>query len=85
MPPDGTPLVDGELADGMPNVVGYVTQGSYSPNLERAIALAVVDNGRERIGDVITAAAKMGSGTVQIVAPCFIDPKGARMRGTEVA
>ncbi len=85
VPPDGTPLVDGTLPDGMPNVVGYVTQGCYSPNLERSIALAVVDDGRERMGDVITASAKMGRGDVKIVAPCFVDPKGTRMRGSEAA
>ena len=81
IPPDGTPLVDGELEGGMPNVVGYVTQGCFSPNLERSIALAVLDDGRERMGDVVVAAAKMGRGAVKVVKPCFIDPRGARMRG----
>ena len=50
VPPDGTPLVDGRQVDGMPNVIGYVSQGCYSPTLDRSIALAVMDNGKARPG-----------------------------------
>lgn len=80
VPPDGAPLLDGYKADGEPNIVGYVTQGVYSPNLHRSIALAVLDDGRSRMGDTLTITTIKGSGPATVVAPCFIDPKGTRMR-----
>jgi len=80
VPPDGTPILDGREADGMPNIVGYVTQGVYSPTLKRSIALAVLDDGRNQLGDSVTLASQKRSGPAKVVAPCFYDPKGVRMR-----
>lgn len=74
------PILDGREADGMPNIVGYVTQGVYSPTLKRSIALAVLDDGRNQLGDSVTLASQKRSGPAKVVAPCFYDPKGVRMR-----
>lgn len=80
VPPDGTPILDGHEADGLPKIVGYVTQGIDSPTLQRSIALAVLDDGRNRLGDSVTLASQQRSGPATVVAPCFYDAKGARMR-----
>lgn len=80
VPPDGSPLLAGRLSAGEPNVIGYVTQGCFSPNLQRAIALAVLDDGRARLGTQVTVAAMERQDEAEVVAPCFIDPKGTRMR-----
>jgi sarcosine oxidase subunit alpha len=80
VPPDGTPIVDGRQADGLPNVVGYVTQGCMSPTLGRSIAMAVMDDGRSRLGETVTLASMTRSGPARIVKPCFFDPTGKRMR-----
>ena len=49
VPPDGTPLVEAGAPADAPPVIGYVSQGCHSPNVGRAIALAVLDDGRRRI------------------------------------
>ena len=58
---------------------GYVTSACYSPTLERYIALALIQQGRERIGEKVKL---YNNGTMQmaeIVAPAFYDPKGERL------
>ena len=80
VPPDGSPLIESGAPLQSPPVIGYVSQGCHSPNVGRSIALAVVDDGRRRIGDRITIAA-LGRRTEALVTrPCFVDPEGARMR-----
>ncbi len=78
VPPDGTPVI--EPGNAPPRVLGHVSQGVASPNLGRAIALAVVEDGRARIGARLTLAATSGHCTAEVVRPCFIDPRGERMR-----
>jgi sarcosine oxidase subunit alpha len=80
VPPDGTPLLADDDNSGEIRMVGYVSQGVYSPTLERAIALAVLDGGKSREGESITVAAVSGRGKAVITAPCFVDPAGMRMR-----
>ena len=81
VPPDGTPLVPAGAAADAPPVFGYVSQACDSPNLERSIALAVLDDGRRRIGETIEIAAIDRRAPARVVRPCFIDPDGRRMRG----
>mgnify|MGYP000277139010 CR=1 FL=1 len=63
--------------------IGFVTSSFASPTLGRPVALALVERGRElaearaelelyHLGQVLKARA---------VAPCFYDPKGARLNG----
>ena len=78
--PDGTPLTDGTTASGDVNVVGYVTQCVYSPTLKRSIAMAVLDDGLNKLGQVVTMHAIDGQMSAEITRPGFIDPKGKRMR-----
>jgi sarcosine oxidase subunit alpha len=79
--PDGTPLTDGTTPSGDVNVVGYVTQCVYSPTLKRSIAMAVLDDGLKKLGQVVTMYAIDGQMPAEITRPGFIDPKGKRMRG----
>lgn len=52
-----------------------------SPNLGRSIALAMVEDGRRRIGETVIARTRQGHlEPVEITAPIFIDSDGARAR-----
>ena len=80
VPPDGSPLVESGAPIESPPVIGYVSQACHSPNLGRSIALAVLDDGRRRIGDRIAVAALGRRAEVLVTRPCFVDPEGVRMR-----
>src|SRR5581483_7003531 len=84
--PEGAHLVASEAEAafsperGSPSI-GHVTSSYYSSNLERSFALALVQNGRARIGGDIFCAAASGLRRMQVVAPVFFDPEGARRDG----
>ncbi len=63
--------------------LGHVSSATFSPALDRHIALALVEGGRERIGDRLYATDPLRGGhvPVEIAAPCFFDPDGTRMHG----
>ena len=81
VPPDGTPLVAAGAPAQAPPVIGYVSQACHSPNVGRAIALAVLDDGRRLVGERIEIAAIGRRAPALVTRPCFVDPAGARMRG----
>ena len=81
VPPDGTPLVEAGAPADAPPVIGYVSQGCHSPNVGRAIALAVLDDGRRRIDGRIEIAGIGRRAPALVTRPCFVDPGGSRMRG----
>ena len=81
VPPDGTPLVPAGTPADSPPVIGYVSQSCHSPNVGRAIALAVLDDGRQRIDERIEIAAIDRRAPALVARPCFVDPAGGRMRG----
>ena len=64
-------------------MLGYVTSTSYSPNLDQEIALAIVDDGENRMGQSLYASSPVQSQhvPVRVVPPVFIDPEGGRARG----
>ena len=63
---------------------GFVTASVWSPSLGRAVALALLEDGRERYGQNVrvTAAATKGLSlrSATVVAPVFVDSEGGRMR-----
>jgi sarcosine oxidase subunit alpha len=65
--------------------LGHVTSAYDSPTLGRAIALAMVQDGRVRLGERLRVArpeAPPREGhAVRVVAPVFYDPEGARLDG----
>ena len=62
---------------------GWVTSVAFSPSLGHWIGLAMLANGPARHGERVRAfdPVRNGDAEVEVVAPCFIDPEGARLRG----
>ena len=79
----GAHLLNRGAEPSLENDQGYVTSTAYSPTLKSWIGLAFLANGKERVGDTVRAwdAIRGTDALVQVVAPCFIDPKGERHHG----
>jgi sarcosine oxidase subunit alpha len=85
--PDGAYAVaEGVNANGQRNTQGRVTSSYYSPMLEKGIAMGLVLNGPDRMGEVIAfATTKVDTEghprTVEarIVSPVFYDPDGEKL------
>ncbi|MEX0370120.1 MAG: sarcosine oxidase subunit alpha family protein [Tateyamaria sp.] len=83
---DGATLPDGAYAvaegtndNGQRNVQGRVTSTYHSPNLNRGIAMGLVHNGPDRMGDVIEFPGTDGTTyKARIVSPVFYDPDGEK-------
>ncbi|MSP05155.1 MAG: sarcosine oxidase subunit alpha family protein [Acetobacteraceae bacterium] len=61
--------------------LGHVTSSYTSAALGRPIALALLANGRTRIGETLNIPMPTGSVVVHVVSPVFIDPEGTRAYG----
>lgn len=59
---------------------GYITSACDSPTLGRSIGLAMLSNGRERLGEVVQVAADTPF-AARIVSTAFYDPEGERLNG----
>jgi len=59
---------------------GHVTASCYSPTLGRSIALALLKEGRQRVGQKILISGLQRAVSAEVTAPVFYDPKGERMR-----
>jgi len=68
-PPVGTPAL------------GHVTSAYWSAALGRSIALALVADGRSRIGTRLNVPMPTGDVAVEVVSPVFLDPNGGRLHG----
>ncbi len=78
----GAHLVTGEATAPGPSQ-GWVSSTTYSPALDKEIALALVKNGADRIGSEMYAADPVNGKhpKVALVSAHFYDPDGSRMRG----
>ena len=80
--PEGAQVVsDARVAMPVP-MLGHVTSSYYSAFLERSIAMALVKNGRNRMGEKVEV--PLADGRVlraTIASPVFVDPDGARQHG----
>ena len=65
------------------NDEGHVTSVAFSPSLQRWIGLALVERGRERLGERVRAYDSLRNGDVEveICSPVFVDPEGTRLHG----
>jgi len=59
---------------------GWVSSTTYSPALGSSIALALVKNGKLRMGEEVQVVNHLGNQSLmaQIVSPHFFDPEGER-------
>jgi len=78
--PDGAHAVEGPpLANGMENMIGHVTSTYYSPTLKHSIAMALIERGAARMGEVLSfPISKDETIKARIVDPVFLDKEGAR-------
>ena len=78
--PDGAYAVGaGKNANGQRNMIGRVTSTYYSPTLCRGIAMGLVKNGPDRMGDILTFPGTDGkSYKAKIVNPVFFDKDGTK-------
>jgi glycine cleavage system aminomethyltransferase T len=62
---------------------GYMTSVAFSPALGHWIGLGLIARGPERLGEIVRAYDPVRGGDleVEIVAPVFVDPEGARLHG----
>ena len=61
--------------------IGHVTSAIWSPSLGRHIALAFIERGREREGDIVSAVSPIHDERVaaRVVPTVFLDPEGERI------
>ncbi|RUX69616.1 hypothetical protein EN925_18580 [Mesorhizobium sp. M7A.F.Ca.US.006.04.2.1] len=77
--PFGSHLVENATQKPPLKTVGWVCSTYWSETLGRSIALALVENGRARIGQTSTVRNINGDvEKVTLTQPCFFDPKGER-------
>ena len=78
--PDGAYAVDeGVNANGQKNVQGRVTSTYYSPTLEKGIAMGLLVNGPDRMGEEIVFPGVDGKEfKAKVVDPVFYDPEGEK-------
>ena len=62
-------------------MIDHVMSSYYSATLGRSIALAVVKDGRNRIGETIHAPMEDKTMDCEIVNPVFFDKEGNRISG----
>jgi sarcosine oxidase subunit alpha len=95
--PEGTQLVGDTMPAGgrlTPNApqsqqasgnhlqsIGHITSSYFSLALGRAFALALVENGRARIGSTIYAASRSGTVPMAVTEPAFYEKQGSRRDG----
>jgi sarcosine oxidase subunit alpha len=79
--PEGGQIV-AELKERPPMaMLGHVTSSYYSPNCGHSIALALVKNGRNRLGETVHIPLEGRTIRAKIAEPRFFDPEGKRLDG----
>ncbi len=79
----GAHIVPKGATSGPATDQGYVTSVCHSPTLGQWIGLGLVEQGRERIGEIVRAHDPLRGEDydVEICNPVFYDPEGGRQRG----
>ncbi len=60
-------------------MIGHVTSSYWSEALGHSIAMAVIEGGRERLGDTLFVPMENDVHQVKVVDPVFYDPEGKRL------
>ncbi len=79
--PDGAYAVEKVLPAPPMKMIGQVTSSYYSPTLKRSIAMALIRNGKSRMGETISFPLADKTVTAKIVDPVFYDKEGERLNG----
>jgi sarcosine oxidase subunit alpha len=79
--PEGAQLVERDTGVIPMAMVGHVTSSYASPILGRTIALAMVESGRARQGQMLHAPLLGATISAEVTAPIFYDAEGARRDG----
>ncbi|AZL07897.1 glycine cleavage T C-terminal barrel domain-containing protein [Brevibacterium aurantiacum] len=74
----GTPITP---EAGPVPMIGHVTSSYISPSMDRPFGLAMVENGRNRTGEIIQSPVGGTLVDVEITSPVFYDPEGNRRDG----
>ena len=61
-------------------MIGHVSSAYYSPNVGRSIALALIERGRERMGEKLYAPMPDKVVPVTVTNPVFFDPENERLK-----
>jgi sarcosine oxidase subunit alpha len=78
--PEGAHAVAGPVRTGAPTpTIGHVTSSYFSPTLGRSIAMALIENGPARMGEVLDFPVD-GATVIRatVVDPVFLDKEGVR-------
>jgi len=79
--PEGGQIV-AELQDRPPmTMLGHVTSSYFSPNCGHSIALALIKNGRNRLGETVHVPLEGRVIRAKVTEPRFFDPEGKRLDG----
>ena len=62
-------------------MIGHVTSSYISPSRDRPFGLALVENGRNREGEIVKSPFGDTLVDVEITSPVFYDPEGNRRDG----
>ena len=76
--PDGAYAVDEVKAAPPMKMIGHVTSSYWSPTLKRSIAMALIEGGQARMGEMVSFPLEGKTVQAKIVDPVFYDKKGAR-------
>ena len=77
--PEGSQIMAGNPIHLPTPMQGHVTSSYFSPTLGKPIALALVNGGLNRFGDIVEVSIGKGkSVAAKIVSPVFFDPKSER-------
>ena len=79
--PEGAQIVEAVTPQPPMAMIGHVTSSYHSVTCGRSIALALVADGRERIGEPVSLPLADKTLTAEVTAPQFFDPEGARLDG----
>ncbi len=81
VPPEGGQVVDGPAPPPRTHAIGHVTSSCWSETLQRSIAMALIENGRARVGERLYVSGEHGFHSVRVASLPFFDPDGGRLHG----
>ncbi|WP_210527465.1 sarcosine oxidase subunit alpha family protein [Rubellimicrobium arenae] len=81
--PEGAYVIgQGRNANGQRNTEGRVTSTYFSPTFDRGIAMAIIEKGPERMGQVVQVSNRAGQPiAARIVDPVLYDKSGEKLNG----